>query len=103
MREALRIGVRGTLINVLNPKLSIFFLAFLPQFVPASAPDALPHLLSLGLVFMAMTFAVFVGYGIAADALARRVLSSAAAMRWIHRVFAAAFAGFALRLATVER
>ena len=103
VREAVRIAVRGTLINVLNPKLSIFFLAFLPQFVPASAPDALPHLVSLGLVFMAMTFAVFVGYGIAADALARRVLSSAAAMRWIHRVFAAAFAGFALRLATVER
>ena len=102
-REALRIAVRGTLINVLNPKLSIFFLAFLPQFVPASAPDALPHLVSLGLTFMAMTFAVFVAYGVAADALARRVLSSAAAMRWIHRAFAAAFAGFALRLATVER
>lgn len=102
-REAMRIAVRGTLINVLNPKLSIFFLAFLPQFVPATAPDALPHLVSLGLMFMAMTFVVFVGYGIAADALARRVLSSTTAMRWIHRVFAAAFAGFALRLATLER
>ena len=102
-RESVRIAVRGTLINVLNPKLSIFFLAFLPQFVPAGAANPLPHLVSLALVFMAMTFAVFVGYGIAADALARRVLSSRAAMRWIHRVFAAAFAGFAARLATMER
>ena len=103
LREALRVAVRGALINVLNPKLSIFFLAFLPQFVPASAPSALPHLVSLGLAFMAMTFVAFVGYGVAADALARRVLSSAAAMRWVHRVFAAAFAGFAARLATLER
>ena len=98
-----RIAVRGALINVLNPKLSIFFLAFLPQFVPADAPDALARMTALGAVFMLMTFVVFVGYAILADAVSRRVLASARVMRWVQRAFAAAFAGFALRLAVAER
>ena len=102
-RAATAIAVRGALINVLNPKLSIFFLAFLPQFVPASADSAVPHMLALGGAFMAMTFVVFVGYGLAADALRRRVLGSARAMRWLQRSFAVAFAFFAAKLATSSR
>lgn len=97
------IAIRGALINVLNPKLSIFFLAFLPQFVPASGNSAVPYMLWLGGTFMLMTFVVFIGYGVAAGALRRRVLSSERAMRWLQRTFAAAFAGFAARLATSER
>lgn len=97
------VALRGTLINVLNPKLSIFFLAFLPQFVPASASSAVPHMLWLGSTFMAMTFVVFVGYGIAAGAMRRHVLSSARAMRWLQRTFALAFACFAAKLATSTR
>ena len=96
------IATRGVLINILNPKLSLFFLAFLPQFVPAQAPDTLTRMGLLGLVFMVLTLVVFVGYGLAATALRARVLSSARLTRWIQRVFAAAFAGFAARLAVSE-
>lgn len=98
-----RIALRGALINILNPKLSIFFLAFLPQFVPAAAPDALARMTLLSVAFMALTFVVFVGYGLAADGLRSSVLSSQRLTRWIKRAFAAAFAGFAAKLAMTER
>lgn len=103
MRRLGAITLRGALINVLNPKLSIFFLAFLPQFVPASAPDALMRMVLLSATFMALTFAVFVGYGVAATAVRSHVLSSARVTRWMQRAFAAAFAGFAFKLALTER
>lgn len=98
-----RIALRGALINILNPKLSIFFLAFLPQFVPAAAPDALARMAVLSAAFMALTFVVFVGYGLAADALRSAVLSSRRLTCWIRRAFAAAFAGFAAKLALTDR
>ena len=97
------IALRGALINILNPKLSIFFLAFLPQFVPAAAANALPRMALLSAAFMALTFVVFVGYGIAANAVRRRVLSSERITRWTQRAFAAAFAGFAAKLALTDR
>lgn len=97
------IALRGTLINVLNPKLSIFFLAFLPQFVPATAPDALARMGLLSVVFMALTLVIFAGYGVAANTVRNQVLSSARATRWMQRTFAAAFAGFAVKLALTER
>ncbi len=106
MRSAGRFGaiaLRGGLINILNPKLSIFFLAFLPQFVPASAPDALIRMGILSATFMAMTFVIFVGYGVTANAVRSRVLSSERATRWIQRAFAGAFAGFAFKLALTDR
>lgn len=96
-------ALRGILINILNPKLSIFFLAFLPQFVEAGAPDALAQMEVLSLSFMALTFFVFVGYGLGADRLRRHVLGSATLQRWMQRCFAMAFAGFAARLALSER
>ena len=97
------IALRGILINILNPKLSIFFLAFLPQFVDARAPDAVGQMEVLGLAFMAVTFVVFIGYALAADSVRRHVLGSARLQRWMRRCFAAAFAGFAARLALAER
>lgn len=93
----------GALINVLNPKLSLFFLAFLPQFVPATAANATVSMVMLGLVFMALTFLVFVGYG-ACAALARDyVVSKPAVMVWLRRSFAATFGLLGLRLALAER
>lgn len=91
------------LINVLNPKLSAFFLAFLPQFVDPAAGPAVPQMLLLGLVFMAMTCAVFLVYGAFAAAMGAKLLQSRAAMKWMRRATAAAFAGFGLRLALAQR
>lgn len=94
---------RGFLINILNPKLSIFFLAFLPQFVPAGTPSPALAMAWLGFVFMAMTFVVFVAYGQMAALVRGRVLQSPAIMKWLRRSFAAAFAALGLRLALSAR
>jgi threonine/homoserine/homoserine lactone efflux protein len=96
---ALRVIGRGVLLNVLNPKLPLFFLSFLPQFIPADAPDATALLVELGLGFVAMTFAVFLGYAALAGTMRRRVLGSVTAMTWLRRAFAASFATLGLRLA----
>jgi len=100
---AKNIIIRGLLLNILNPKLSMFFLAFLPQFIPAGTENGLLHMSILSLSFMAITFVVFVGYGLAAGVVRNKVLSSERLMRWIQRSFAAAFALFAAKLATADR
>lgn len=97
-----RVTTRGFLINILNPKLSIFFLAFLPQFTPAGAVDPLLVMIGHSAVFMAMTLVIFVLYGLFAAAVRAR-LSSPTVMRWLGRSFAALFAAFGLRLALMER
>ncbi len=94
--------VRGFLINILNPKLSIFFLAFLPQFVAADASQPIAIMLGLGLVFMLMTLVVFVIYGLAAAAVRTYVISSERVMTWSRRGFAATFAALATKLALTE-
>ncbi|VVN75779.1 Homoserine/homoserine lactone efflux protein [Pseudomonas fluorescens] len=95
--------VRGVLLNILNPKLTMFFLAFLPQFVvPGSASPAL-QMLVLSSVFMAMTFAVFVLYGLLANVFRRAVIESPRVQNWLRRSFAAAFAGLGLNLAFAQR
>ena len=94
-----RIARRGALINILNPKLSIFFLALLPPFLSGNAATATLEMTTLGLVFMAMTFAVFVLYGTFAAAARQWILGSEVVMRWLSRSFAAIFAALAGRLA----
>ena len=98
-----KIVVNGLLLNVLNPKLSLFFLAFLPQFVPATAANATASMLLLAAVFMLLTFVVFVGYGAFASATRRYVISRPGVMRWLRRGFAGAFGLLGLRLALAER
>lgn len=98
-----RVALRGLLINILNPKLSIFFLAFLPQFVDPHAGGATVQMLTLGGVFMAMTFVVFVIYGLLAGRLRERVIGSPRALAWLRRSFAVAFAALGARLALAER
>ena len=102
-RAAGRQIVHAIAINVLNPKLTVFFFAFLPQFVDPAAGGATRQMAVLGLAFMAMTFAVFVGYGCAAAAARRKVLDSPRAMIWLRRGFAGAFAALGLRLALPDR
>ncbi len=93
------IAQRGALINILNPKLSIFFLALLPPFLSGNAATATTEMALLGAVFMALTFAVFILYGVFAAAARRRLLGSERVMAWLGRSFAAIFAALAGRLA----
>jgi threonine/homoserine/homoserine lactone efflux protein len=93
----------AVLVNLLNPKLSIFFFAFLPQFIGPAEASPLPRMLELSLVFMAMTFAVFVVYGVFASSVRREVMSRPAVLTWMRRTFAAAFVGLGAKLALTER
>ncbi|KAA0580672.1 LysE family translocator [Azospirillum sp. Sh1] len=102
-RSAGRMILRAVLVNVLNPKLSIFFLAFLPQFVSDADPQPLARMLELSGVFMALTFAVFVVYGLFAAAVRDQVVSRPRVMAWMRRSFAAAFAALGAKLALAER
>lgn len=94
---------RGFLINILNPKLSIFFLAFLPLFIPADASSPILRMGMLSGVFMLMTFVVFVGYGICASAVRRYVINSPRVIKWMRRTFAMTFAALGFRLAAAEQ
>lgn len=98
-----QIAVRGTLINILNPKLSIFFLAFLPLFIPAEAPNPMPQMLLLSAIFMLMTFVVFVIYGFCANGLRKYVTGSDRLMTIIQKSFAATFAALGIKLAVTDR
>ncbi len=102
-RSALSLTVKAFLLNILNPKLTIFFLAFLPQFVDPAAASPLGQLLLLSGVFMAMTFGVFVLYGLLAHAFRRAVIDSPRVQDWLRRSFSAAFAGLGAQLAFTER
>ena len=102
-RTDLQVTVEAVLINILNPKLSIFFLAFLPQFVSTDEAHPLPHMLMLSAVFMLMTFVVFAAYGLFAAAVRDRVISRPRVMSWMRRTFAGAFALLGAKLAFTER
>ena len=102
-KSALRIVVTAILINVLNPKLSIFFFAFLPQFISPKEGDPIAHTLLLGGVFMAMTFVVFVCYGLLAASVRNQVLARPRVLKWLRRTFAGAFVALAAKLALSER
>ena len=86
-----RIVWRGVLLNILNPKLPLFFVAFLPQFLPAGAPPM--ALVTLGGAFTAITFLTFLGYAILAASGRQAILSRPAVLTWTRRAFAASFAG----------
>ena len=94
---------KAFLLNILNPKLTIFFLAFLPQFIAPDASQPLLNLLILSGVFMAMTFVVFVVYGFVAHAFRRFVIESASVQNWLRLGFSAGFAGLGVKLALSER
>jgi threonine/homoserine/homoserine lactone efflux protein len=102
-RSAIQVTVTAVLINILNPKLSIFFLAFLPQFVSAGEPHPLARMLELSAVFMLMTFMVFVGYGLFAAAIRDHVISRPQVLAWMRRSFAAAFVALGAKLALSDR
>jgi len=102
-RSATQVIVSAILINILNPKLSIFFFAFLPKFVTADEPHALSRMLELSAVFMLLTFAVFVGYGLFAASIRNHVVSRPRVLSWMRRAFAGAFIALGAKLALADR
>lgn len=101
--SASHLVLKAFLLNILNPKLTLFFLAFLPQFIQPGTSDAFAQLVLLSTVFMAMTFIVFVAYGFLAHAFRKAVVESPQVQTWLRRGFAAAFAGLGANLAASER
>jgi len=99
---ARRVLLEGILLNLLNPKLSIFFVAFLPQFIAPNEPAPLLKMLELSGVFMAMTFVVFAIYGVFAALMRDHVVTRPQIMAWLRRTFAAAFLLLGIKLALTE-
>jgi threonine/homoserine/homoserine lactone efflux protein len=102
-RSAMQVIVSAILINILNPKLSIFFFAFLPQFVSADEAHPLSRMFELSGVFMLLTFVVFVGYGLCAASIRTHVVSRPRVLTWMRRTFAGAFVALGAKLALAER
>jgi len=102
-RSAWAVIRTGVLINLLNPKLTIFFFAFLPQFVRPDQPDTVAQMLLLSAAFMAATFVVFCVYGLCAAAFRTHVIRRPKVVLWMRRTFAAAYVGLAARMAVPER
>jgi len=98
-----KIITRGILINILNPKLTIFFLAFLPLFISPAGGSPMGQLLILSLAFMALTLVVFILYGFFANAVRQHVINSPGAITWLQRSFAAIFAGLGVKLAMADQ
>jgi threonine/homoserine/homoserine lactone efflux protein len=98
-----RMIVRGVLINILNPKLTMFFFAFLPQFVDPAEANALPRMLALSAVFMLATFVVFAAYGILAASVRSHVTSRPRVMTWLRRTFAGSFVALGAKLTFTAR
>ena len=102
-RSAIEVISSAILINILNPKLSIFFFAFLPQFVSADEPHPLSRMFEMSAVFMLLTFGVFVGYGMFAASIRSHVISRPRVLTWMRRAFAGAFIALGAKLALADR
>jgi threonine/homoserine/homoserine lactone efflux protein len=102
-RSVWDVTITAILINILNPKLTIFFFAFLPQFLTTGDVNPLSRMLGLSAVFMLMTFVVFVGYGLLAARVRDQVISRPRVVTWMRRTFAAAFVALGVKLALADR
>ena len=94
---------KAFLLNILNPKLSIFFMAFLPQFITEVGSAATYQMLLLSGIFMLMTFIVFVIYGFLAHLFRQKVVESHKVQSWLRVGFSSAFAGLGAQLALSEK
>lgn len=102
-RTSAGLVVKAFLLNILNPKLTIFFLAFLPQFIKSGSTKPLFQLFLLSATFMSMTFIIFVVYGFLAHAFRKVVIEFPSVQTWLRRGFAAAFASLGAKLALTEK
>ena len=101
--DAFQIALKGLLINILNPKLTLFFFAFLPLFVSLDAASPTQQLLGLSAVFMGMTFVIFALYGILASGISAYMMNSPKAIKRMQRSFAVIFAAMAVKIAFSEQ
>jgi len=99
-QSAGRVALSGMLINMLNPKLSLFFLAFLPQFVPTGAGAS--ALITLAAIFMGLTFIVFIGYGAFAASVRKYIITRPFVLAWVRRVFGGIFGLLGAKLAVAD-
>jgi len=97
-----QVVVKAVLLNLLNPKLTLFFFAFLPLSVSPDASSPMAEWLMLSGVFMAITLLVFLMYGVLASGVRNRVVSSPRIVGWLRRSFAATFAALGVRLAMTD-
>jgi len=102
-QSAMRVILSGILVNLLNPKLTIFFFAFLPQFVRMDESSATVRMVGLSAVFMLVTLVVFVVYGVFAASVRNQVVSRPRVTSWMRRVFAGSFVALSARLALTDR
>lgn len=94
---------QGIFINILNPKLSIFFLAFLPQFIDPKLTSTTSQTLILGTIFIVMTSILFICYGLFASLLRRKVLNSPRILKTLKWCFASVFMALGVKLALSEK
>jgi threonine/homoserine/homoserine lactone efflux protein len=98
-RSARKVITSGILVNILNPKLTIFFFAFLPQFVSPTEPSPHLRMVEMSAVFMLLTLVVFIGYGKFAASIRGHVISRPRVLTWMRRTFAGAFVALGAKLA----
>jgi threonine/homoserine/homoserine lactone efflux protein len=101
--NAFQIALKGILINILNPKLTLFFFAFLPLFVSPDAVSPTKQMIGLSAIFMGMTLVIFALYGILASGISTYLINSPRAIRRMQRSFAIIFAALAAKLALSEQ
>ena len=102
-KDKLEIIRKGIIINLLNPKLTLFFLSFLPQFIPSTSNNIAIPMIHLSIVFMVMTLLVFILYGVLAGSISAVVRKRKRIMRNIERCFSIIFASLAIKLAFSEK
>jgi threonine/homoserine/homoserine lactone efflux protein len=101
--SSMQIAIKGIAINLLNPKLTIFFFAFLPLFVSQNSASPTLEMIILGVVFMIMTLIVFILYGILASGVRAYLINSSKLIKRVQQAFAVIFAAFAVKLALSEK
>ena len=101
--SAAQIVIKAIAINLLNPKLTIFFFAFLPLFIPKNSSSPTMEMIMLSIVFMGMTFFIFAFYGILASGISAYLINSFKAVKRLQQGFAVILAGFAVQLGLSEK
>ena len=102
-RQYAGVAIKGVALNLLNPKLTLFFLSFLPQFIPSGAGNKTEVMILLSLVFMMMTLVIFIGYGLLAAMIRTVIIKKRNVMKDVEKGFACIFAGLAVRLAMEDK